>query len=98
MKTLFLLPFILLSISCNNTEEVIVENIEKPTQQLNKSYSHEFADNEIVYLKPDSIPCFVSYKDGSHSYALVSLDKNSLFQESNRNGIDTTLIFPKRLK
>jgi hypothetical protein len=98
MKTLFLLPFILLSISCNNTEEVIVENVEKPTQRLNKSYSHEFEENEIVYLKPDSIPCFVDYKDGSHSYELISLDRNSLFQEFNSGTIDTTLIFSKRLK
>ena len=98
MKTLFLLPFILLSISCNNTEEVIVENVEKPTQQLNKSYTHDFADNEIVYLKPDSIPCFVDYKDGSHSYELTSLDKSSLFIQYEHGTIDTTLIFPKRLK
>ena len=97
MKTLFLLPFILLSISCNNTEEVIVENVEKPTQQLNKSYTHEFAENEIVYLKPDSIPCAVYSKRNSDSYDLIILSGKTKL-ETGGVYIDTSLIFPKRLK
>ena len=98
MKKLLTLLTLLLLSSCYNTEEVVVQDIEKPTQQLNKSYTHDFADNEIVYLKPDSIPCFVNYKDGSHSYELTSLDKSSLFIQYEHGTIDTTLIFPKRLK
>ena len=99
MKKLLLFVAVVLLYSCNNSQEVVIEDTSKPiVKYVNKSYSHDFEDNEIVYLKPDSLPCFVNNKGSDHTYELYSLSKESLFNRYDNGEIDTTLIFPKRLK
>jgi hypothetical protein len=97
MKKLLTFLLLILLFSCKHSEEVIVENVEKPKEQSNKSYTHEFAENEIVYLKPDSIPCAVYSKRNSDSYDLIILSGKTKL-ELGGVYIDTSLIFPKRLK
>lgn len=99
MKKLLLIIFSLSLINCNESKKILVtkEN-SKPDTYIKKTWSHEFEENEIVYLKPDSIPCFVDYKHDNNHYELISLDKNSLFNSFNNGTIDTCLIFPKKIK
>jgi hypothetical protein len=96
MKKLILFITVILLYSCDDSQEIIVEDVNQPIiKYVEKTYSHEFKKNEIVYLKPDSIPCYVRFRNDS-SYDLISLSEKSLFQK--KTYVDTTLIFPKRLK
>lgn len=98
MKNLLFIIFSLLLINCKEAKKIpVTKENSKPDTYVKKTWSHEFEENEIVYLKPDSIPCAIDYKDNcTNSYRLIILRNNPSLEPSIL--IDTSLIFPKKIK